>query len=110
MAGESLQRGSMAGTAARPDARGRIVRLQILVFIFALAMFLAAPVVQVSDSRYTALLSECMLHHRSPNLDVYYKVPVPWLTGDARDPGNGRQLSCAILDTVSEEVVVTDFS
>jgi hypothetical protein len=76
MAGESLQRG----------ARGRIVRLQILVFIFSLAMFLGAPVVQVSDSRYTAMLSECMLHHRSPFLEEYYKVPVPWLTGDASDP------------------------
>ena len=76
MAGESLQRG----------ARGRIVRLQILVFIFSLAMFLGAPVVQVSDSRYTALLSECMLHHRSAYLDEYYNVPVPWLTGDASDP------------------------
>ena len=34
----------------------------------------------------------------------------PGSAGDARDPGNGRQLSCAVLDTVSEEVVVTDFS
>jgi hypothetical protein len=31
------------------------------------------------------------------------------LTGDARDTGNGRQLSCAVHDTESEEVVVTDF-
>ena len=29
--------------------------------------------------------------------------------GEARDPGNGRQLSCAVLDTVTEEVVVRDF-
>jgi putative phosphoesterase len=33
----------------------------------------------------------------------------PGSAGDARDPGNGRQLSCAVLDTVSEEVVVTDY-
>jgi putative phosphoesterase len=42
----------------------------------------------------------------------YGKVLVinPGSAGDARDPGNGRQLSCAVLDTVSEEVVVTDFT
>jgi putative phosphoesterase len=33
----------------------------------------------------------------------------PGSAGEARDQGNGRQLSCAMLDTVSEEVVVTDF-
>jgi putative phosphoesterase len=33
----------------------------------------------------------------------------PGSAGEARDEGNGRQLSCAILDTVTEEVVVTDF-
>ena len=33
----------------------------------------------------------------------------PGSAGDARDNANGRQLSCAVLDTVSEEVVVTDF-
>jgi hypothetical protein len=42
----------------------------------------------------------------------YGKVLVinPGSAGDARDPGNGRQLSCAVLDTVSEEVMVTDFN
>jgi putative phosphoesterase len=41
----------------------------------------------------------------------YGKVLVinPGSAGDARDPGNGRQLSCAVLDTVTDEVVVTDF-
>ena len=41
----------------------------------------------------------------------YGKVLVinPGSAGDARDTGNGRQLSCAVLDTASEEVVVTDF-
>lgn len=33
----------------------------------------------------------------------------PGSAGEARDPGNGRQLSCAVLDTATEEVVVTDF-
>ena len=33
----------------------------------------------------------------------------PGSAGDARDTGNCRQLSCAVLDTASEEVVVTDF-
>jgi predicted phosphodiesterase len=41
----------------------------------------------------------------------YGKVLVinPGSAGDARDNGNGRQLSCTVLDTVTEEVVVTDF-
>jgi putative phosphoesterase len=33
----------------------------------------------------------------------------PGSAGDARDPGNDRQLSCAVLDTVTEEVVVKNF-
>jgi putative phosphoesterase len=33
----------------------------------------------------------------------------PGSTGEARDNSNGRQLSCAVLDTVSEEVAVNDF-
>jgi putative phosphoesterase len=33
----------------------------------------------------------------------------PGSAGEARDISNGRQLSCAVLDTVTEEVVVTDF-
>jgi putative phosphoesterase len=33
----------------------------------------------------------------------------PGSAGEARDPGNGRRLSCAVLDTASEEVVVRDF-
>jgi len=33
----------------------------------------------------------------------------PGSAGDARDQGNGRQLSCAVLDTATEEVVITDF-
>jgi len=33
----------------------------------------------------------------------------PGSAGEARDTSNGRQLSCAVLDTETEEVVVTDF-
>ncbi len=33
----------------------------------------------------------------------------PGSAGEARDSGNGRQLSCAVLDTVTDEVVVTNF-
>ena len=41
----------------------------------------------------------------------YGKVLVinPGSAGDARDNSNSRQLSCAVLDTVTAEVVVTDF-
>ncbi len=34
----------------------------------------------------------------------------PGSAGEARDTSNGRQLSCAVLDTVTEEVVVTNFA
>jgi putative phosphoesterase len=33
----------------------------------------------------------------------------PGSAGEARDPRNGGQLSCAVLDTVTEEVVIRDF-
>jgi len=33
----------------------------------------------------------------------------PGSAGDARDPRNGGQLSCAVLDTATEEVAVHDF-
>jgi hypothetical protein len=75
----------------QPDARGRILRLQIVVFLFSLAVFLSAPVVNVSDSRYTALLSECLLHHRTADLDEYYNVPVPRETGDANRPDEANE-------------------
>src|SRR6202021_1435327 len=60
----------------------RIRRFHILLFLISLTIFLASPVVQVSDSRYTALLSECLLHHHTAALDVY-SVPKP------RTPGWG---------------------
>jgi hypothetical protein len=73
MTGRSLHRGGAPS----------IVSLQILLFCFSLAVFLSAPVIEVSDSRYAALLSECLWRHRTPDLDEYYKVPVPTLSGDA---------------------------
>jgi len=33
----------------------------------------------------------------------------PGSAGDARDPTNGRQLSCAVLDTATDEVRVIDY-
>jgi putative phosphoesterase len=33
----------------------------------------------------------------------------PGSAGDARDPGNGRRLSCAVLDTANEEARIIDF-
>jgi hypothetical protein len=81
----------MVKQSSQPDDRVRIQRLCTILFLFSLALFLYAPVVQVSDSRYTALLSECLLHHRSAELDEYYKVPVPWLTGDAGDPEDANE-------------------
>ena len=56
-----------------------------------MTVFLFAPVVQVSDSRYSALLSECLLHHHSAELDEYYKVPVPWVTGDSANPADASE-------------------
>src|SRR5882762_8188331 len=60
----------------------RIKSHRIFLFLISLTIFLVSPVVQVSDSRYTALLSECLLYHHTPALDVY-SVPKP------RDPGWG---------------------
>jgi putative phosphoesterase len=34
----------------------------------------------------------------------------PGSAGDARDPNNGRMLSCAVLDTVTDEVRVIDYA
>lgn len=81
MVAESLQ---------RDDGR-RILRPQIIVFLFSLAVFLAAPVIEVSDSRYAALLSECFWRHRTAELDEYYKVPVPGPSGDAGRPDEANK-------------------
>src|SRR5258707_13441241 len=58
----------------------RIKSFHILLFLISLTIFLISPVVQVSDSRYTALLSECLLHHHTAALDVY-SVPKPHTPG-----------------------------
>src|ERR1019366_1151432 len=66
----------MAGELVQRDDAWSILRLQIILFLFALTVFLAAPVIQASDSRYTILLSECLLHHHTFALDTY-SVPQP---------------------------------
>jgi putative phosphoesterase len=48
-------------------------------------------------------------HHQLVRRVGRVLVANPGSAGEARDPRNGRQLSCAVLDTVSEEVVVSDF-
>jgi hypothetical protein len=71
------------GAESLREAEGwKVKRVSILLFLIALAIFLISPVVQVSDSRYSALLSECLMYHHTPALDVY-SVPKP------RNPGWG---------------------
>jgi putative phosphoesterase len=48
-------------------------------------------------------------HHQLVRRVGRVLVVNPGSAGEARDPSNGRRLSCAVLDTASEEVVVTDF-
>ena len=48
-------------------------------------------------------------HHQLTRRIGKVLVINPGSAGEARDQGNCRQLSCAMLDTVSEEVTVTDF-
>ena len=48
-------------------------------------------------------------HHQLVRRVGRVLVVNPGSAGEPRDPGNGRRLSCAVLDTASEEVVVTDF-
>jgi putative phosphoesterase len=48
-------------------------------------------------------------HHQLVRRVGKVLVVNPGSAGEARDDGNGRQLSCAMLDTVTEEVAVTDF-
>lgn len=45
------------------------------LFSLTLLIFLLAPVRQVTDSSYSMLLSESLLHHRSPALDHYALPP-----------------------------------
>jgi putative phosphoesterase len=48
-------------------------------------------------------------HHQLVRRLGHVLVINPGSAGEARDTSNGRQLSCAVLDTVTEEVTVTDF-
>jgi putative phosphoesterase len=49
-------------------------------------------------------------HHQVVRRIGRVLVVNPGSAGVGRDARNGRQLSCAVLDTVTEEVVVTDFT
>jgi putative phosphoesterase len=49
-------------------------------------------------------------HHQLTRRVGKVLVINPGSAGEARDSSNGRQLSCAMLDTVTEEVTITDFS
>jgi putative phosphoesterase len=49
-------------------------------------------------------------HHQLVRRTGGVLVINPGSAGEARDSGNGRQLSCAVLDTATEEVVVTNFA
>jgi putative phosphoesterase len=48
-------------------------------------------------------------HHQLVSRVGRVLVINPGSAGEARDQGNGRQLSCVLLDTVNEEVAVTNF-
>lgn len=48
-------------------------------------------------------------HHQLTRRVGTVLVINPGSAGEARDSRNGRQLSCAMLDTVTEEVMVTNF-
>ena len=49
-------------------------------------------------------------HHQLVRRVGQILVINPGSAGEARDSSNARQLSCAVLDTVTEEVTVTDFA
>jgi hypothetical protein len=50
---------------------GSDVMLAVLLFVATLSIFLVSPVHQVTDSSYSMLLSESLIHHRSFALDGY---------------------------------------
>jgi hypothetical protein len=54
---------------------GSDVMLAVLLFVATLSIFLVSPVHQVTDSSYSMLLSESLIHHRSFALDGYALPP-----------------------------------
>jgi len=46
-----------------------------LVFVLTFLIFALSPVRQVTDSHYSVLLSESLIHHRSFQLDANYSIP-----------------------------------
>jgi putative phosphoesterase len=49
-------------------------------------------------------------HHQLVRRVGHVLVINPGSAGDARDPGNGRMLSCAVLDTATAEARLIDYS
>lgn len=82
----------MAGKSSQGCDAASMVVLQTILFLLSLAVFLAAPVIDVSDSRYAVLLSESFWRHHTAALDEYYKVPVPWPRDTHPDGPNEYQL------------------
>lgn len=80
----------MAESSARID-RARVLRLHTIVFLFSLGVFLTAPVIEVSDSRYAVMLSESLWRHGTPDLDKHYNVPTPGPNGSRGDPNEANK-------------------
>ena len=45
------------------------------LFVASLSIYLLSPVHQITDSSYSMLLSECLIHHRSFELGRHYALP-----------------------------------
>ena len=50
------------------DASRTIRRAAIAMWLFTFAIFFASPVLQMSDSKYSMLTAESIIHHHSPDL------------------------------------------
>jgi len=90
-----LERGTGAARPARAGT-GAAAVFAALVAVYALS-----PVVNVGDARYTVLLSEALLHHRSAALERYFVPPIdplrtpsvlPWRSDPPRRRGMPYQL------------------
>src|SRR5215468_7707465 len=58
-----------------PGRTSRDVIPLALLFLFTFVIFFLSPVHQITDSSYSMLLSESLLHHRSFQLDNNYQLP-----------------------------------
>jgi hypothetical protein len=71
--------------------RARVFRLHTIVFLLSLGVFLMAPVVEVSDSRYAVMLSESLWRHGTPDLDKHYHLPAPGPHGSSGQPNEANK-------------------